>query len=99
MKRNDITTSLQRYEILRLVVCEEWRQLGVGKALVSTALEFVRDRLDLDPKESAIIMATTPALLEDANLFYLSSGFELDYVVAQSNLMMNTYLRSVKSVL
>lgn len=91
------STSLQRYEILRLVVCKDWRNLGVGKALVSNAEEFIRRRLDPDSQGTAIVTATTPAISEAANKFYLSLGFELDHEVTQSNLLMKTYHWSVKS--
>ena len=92
---NNRVTGLPRYEIMRLVVCSDWRNMGVGKALISTVQEFTRDRLDSVSNEPAIIMATTPAILEEANKLYSSIGFELISEVTQSDLLMNTYDLSV----
>jgi len=81
------------FEIHRLVVGEASRRCGVGRALLKRAEEILGD--NIAPAKSFRLLATSPTLLEGANLFYESAGFHVLDENDIENLTMKTYCRTV----
>jgi hypothetical protein len=59
-----------------------------GKGLLLAAEDFVRKSQD-----DFNLVATTPAILDSANAFYRSRGFEVREEVAMGQLLMRTFVK------
>ena len=91
------------YEIQRLFVDQKIRKSGIGAALLEQVEDFVRGKecssgggsSSTNNNGSYRIIATTPRILEEANVFYLSHNFVLEEEVNLKNLLMRTYVKTV----
>ena len=73
------SSSDRSYELHRLAVHLDYRGRGVGKLLLETAAEFIHCK---ELSEKISVFATTPEILESANLFYSSHSFQnIDEVI------------------
>ena len=84
------------FEIHRFAVDAASRGRGIGKALLRFAEEnFIQK--DLYRNEAYRLVATTPALLEQANNTYKSSGFTLQKQETLGEMTINTYVKESNS--
>ena len=80
-----------KYEIQRLIVDTRFRGLGIGKQLLKTAKDFVLQK-KLDNSNTCEIVATTPAMMHEANHFYSVNNFRLEKEVNIGTMVINEYI-------
>lgn len=78
------------YEIHRFFVHEDYQRQGIGSTLLQLTEGWVRSRHATKPFK---IVATTLALLEEANAFYTKHSFTLDREELVGDLQMRTYAK------
>lgn len=88
------------YEIHRLFVEKEFRGRGVGSALLKAAFDIISQqqsrRCGRNQSSSALfVVATTPAVLGQANTFYPAKGFSIDSEMQTGDLRILTYVKAI----
>ena len=91
VKGGDLFTD-RKYEIHRLAVHHDARGKGVGRQLLQTAENFISCK---EYSGSATLFATTPEVLDTANLFYSSNAYEK----VDDKLMGEMNIRTYKKVI
>jgi ribosomal protein S18 acetylase RimI-like enzyme len=80
------------FEIHRLVVDYSCRRHGIGSMLLGRAKELIHSSLLCYVDSSFQLVATSPALIESANAFYVANDFSLMTSVKVGKMRMNTYI-------
>ena len=81
------------YEIHRFFVAQEHRGQGLGKALLQMAESVVAAKVTRKKPRQYRIVATTLALLEEANRVYTKQGYYLLEETSIGELRMKTYAK------
>ena len=87
------------YEIHRLFVDNQARGCGVGTSLLRLVIDHIQEAESRgNGTENILLLATTPAVLDGANLFYISRGFEVHAETFYGGTLMRTYVKTVGNV-
>jgi ribosomal protein S18 acetylase RimI-like enzyme len=92
-------SAVVEYEIHRLAVSDQYRGLGIGTKLLSTAEEYISKQESGSYSRSSSIRvklwAVTPNCLINANQLYDSLGYKLEETFLVGSLCMNVYCKAL----